>query len=559
MSGYYDSRALARELEEAIDYKRIYEDLLVFSELERYTGEEAGEAAAAFILKRLKDLGIEAEEEVYPVYRSLPIDGATVKACGRTLKSIAFVYSAPACGFKGTLVYDRMSEGGRKCSQLELQERVKPFKGKIVLTYDESFDFARAAAKAGAAAIVTIWKADLLHHGTLGGVWGAPEPEQLLSRYPMIPCTEIGLSDGRWLAGQIQKGGAEAELNIEMKNGVVNSTMALGNIKGKSEHYVLVSGHYDSWWEGITDNGVANVFMLELARLLKERQDKLGRSVKLAWWTGHSDGRYAGSTYYFDKHYAEIKKNCVAHLNMDICGCRGSDLVGLNTARLEGRQFNFDFLADFNEGPVIEPVPMARFADQTFWGADVPFTIMPKYAMREGSFFWWHTAEDTIDKVDPDIVMRDGKVITRLTAIFANGDVLPARFTEFADWMKDVLTDLKSGLSEDFDLEPVFAPLAELREELVKLEGRLGSGDACDDIVMKVGGPLTRLVYTAASPYGQDPAVDYGLFPGMNIARGLTKSNTTPEYYLAARTAFVRQRNRFVDVVQSLKELIEKL
>ena len=558
MNDYFDSKALAKELEEAIDYDRIHRDLLVFNDLERYTGEEAGEAAAAFILKRLRELDIDTEEEVYPVYRSLPIDGATVSACGKVFESIPFVYSAPAKGFKGVLCYDKMSENG-KCSQKDMVERVKPFCGKIVLTYDESFEFARAAAKAGAVAIVTIWRANLLHHGTLGGVWGAPEPEQLLTRYPMIPYTEIGLDNGKWLVDQVQKGEVEAELNIEMRNGVLDSTMAIGNIKGKSDHYVLVSGHYDSWWEGITDNGVANVFMLELARLLKERQDKLGRSIKLAWWTGHSDGRYAGSTYYFDKHFADLKKNCVAHLNMDICGCKGSDLVGLNTARLEGRQFNFDFLPDFNDGPIIEPVPMARFADQTFWGADVPFTIMPKYSKREGGFFWWHTKEDTLDKVDPKIAVRDGKVIARLTAIFANEDRLPAHFVEFADWMKDQLDDLNNDLCDGFDLSPVYAPLASLRDELVKIDGSKCCGDAFDDLIMKIGGPLTRLVYTAESAYDQDPAVEGGLFPGMNVARGLTRDNTTPEYFLAAQTRFVRQRNRFVDVVEAVTEFCKTL
>ncbi|MBR0139893.1 MAG: hypothetical protein IJM17_06350, partial [Firmicutes bacterium] len=105
----------------------------------------------------------------------------------------------------------------------------------------------------------------------------------------------------------------------------------------------------------------------------------------------------------------------------------------------------------------------------------------------------------------------------------------------------------------------VYAPLAGLREELVKVEGKLGTKDACDDLIMKIGGPLTRLVYTAESAYSQDPAVDCGLFPGMNVARGLTPANTTPEYYLAAQTRFVRQRNRFIDVVESLKEFCEKL
>lgn len=56
---------------------------------------------------------------------------------------------------------------------------------------------------------------------------------------------------------------------------------------------MLVSGHYDSWYEGITDNGVANAAMMEIARVFQENQEHLERSVVLAWWSGHSDARYS--------------------------------------------------------------------------------------------------------------------------------------------------------------------------------------------------------------------------------------------------------------------------
>ena len=70
-----------------------------------------------------------------------------------------------------------------------------------------------------------------------------------------------------------------------------------------------------------------------------------------------------------------MKEDCVAHINLDICGCKGSDLVGFNTSMLEGEAFDKEFLEEFNDEEPIPPVPMARFADQTFWGADVPSLV----------------------------------------------------------------------------------------------------------------------------------------------------------------------------------------
>jgi hypothetical protein len=38
----------------------------------------------------------------------------------------------------------------------------------------------------------------------------------------------------------------------------------------------------------MTDNGAANVIMIEMARIFQKHQKELERGVKLAWWSGHS-------------------------------------------------------------------------------------------------------------------------------------------------------------------------------------------------------------------------------------------------------------------------------
>ena len=49
---------------------------------------------------------------------------------------------------------------------------------------------------------------------------------------------------------------------------------------------------------------------------------ELKRSVKLAWWPGHSTGRYAGSTWFTDAFALDIDRNCLAQINCDSPGCR---------------------------------------------------------------------------------------------------------------------------------------------------------------------------------------------------------------------------------------------
>ncbi len=51
---------------------------------------------------------------------------------------------------------------------------------------------------------------------------------------------------------------------------------------------------------------------------------KLRRSVKVGWWVGHSYGRYAGSTWYCDTFFNDLRKNCVGYMDIDSPGVKGA-------------------------------------------------------------------------------------------------------------------------------------------------------------------------------------------------------------------------------------------
>ena len=565
MEEMFKFREFSEKIAGGLEKDRMMKDIEAFSHLERYTGSREGEQAAEMIATRMESLGIPVSRETYRIYRSLP-GKATVKVLGQGIKEeialTPYVYSGQAESIQAELVFDGFSVTG--CTQKQMKERMKAFAGKIVLTYESSFSFACEAKNAGALGILTIWRANLAHHGTLGGVWGSPEPEDLNYHYPRIPFAEICKDDGERLKELCTsaKEPVSVCLNIEMDDGILPTMMPVARIEGKSRKFVLVSGHYDSWYEGVTDNGVANAAMMEMARVFKENQEKLERSVVFAWWSGHSDGRYSGSTWYYDNHWQELNEDCVAHINMDICGCKGSDLVGFNTSMLEGEEFAKEFLKEFNDGEPIPPVPMARFADQTFWGANVPFAIMPKFSKKDKViFYWWHTKEDTFDKVDGEIVLRDAKVIAKLSAIFANIDRLPADMKGFAEIMEQRLIEMNGALSSDFDLAPVWPAMERLKETIARFEAKLHQYEpaAADDAVIKVAGEMVRITYTASSRYHQDPATEGPMFPALSMAMGLTPENTEEDFYLAVQTRFVRQRNRLVGQLWHIMEDCENL
>ena len=47
--------------------------------------------------------------------------------------------------------------------------------------------------------------------------------------------------------------------------------------------------------------------------------------MRIAWWPGHSTGRYAGSTWFADHFAIDLDENCVAQINCDSPGCRWAE------------------------------------------------------------------------------------------------------------------------------------------------------------------------------------------------------------------------------------------
>ena len=67
-----EGNKLIEKIDKALEISRIMKDVECFSYLDRYTGSEDGEKAAERIAKRMEELGIPVEREIYQVYRSLP-------------------------------------------------------------------------------------------------------------------------------------------------------------------------------------------------------------------------------------------------------------------------------------------------------------------------------------------------------------------------------------------------------------------------------------------------------------------------------------------------------
>lgn len=160
-------------------------------------------------------------------------------------------------------------------------------------------------------------------------VWGNPTTHTY-DNLPKIPVVSVNFHDGQKMKSTVKnhtncQGWLKTKVDTRWRKIPTLTAEIPGN--DENDHFVLFSGHIDSWHYGVMDNGTANATMLEVARILALNKDNLRRSLKLAFWSGHSHGRYAGSALYCDEHWEDLHENCVLHINIDSVGGKGATIL----------------------------------------------------------------------------------------------------------------------------------------------------------------------------------------------------------------------------------------
>lgn len=573
------SEQFSKQITDSLSVGNMQTTCEAFSHLFRYSGTDQGEAAVDYITGKLDEYGVAYCRYRYEGLFSLPVKAAlsVVSPGGRTYEALGCVFSGEADDLRAPLYYDALSLEKGLTEQQQI-ERYRAFRGKIVLSWEGRSSFAALAKKAGALAMVHIWKDDdaLLHHSNIGPVWGTPTMQDY-DRLTFLPAVTFRQRDARELIALCGQGEVRVSLNVKMDTAVRESSMPVASIPGKSEKYVLIAGHYDSWYEGITDNAAADAIMLELARVFGRHRDQLQRSVRIAWWSGHSDGRFAGSTWYCDQHFEDLKKNCVAYINLDICGCINTGKIIARTTLMEGMRFTADIIEDLTGLRPDKYVPMIKGADQSFWGVGVPIAFMAKNEPLPGNETlygrftcpgggpWWHTVEDNIEKLDPDALLRDAKFNAQAAAQILCADHLPVHIPGFLDEMTLHLQEIMAASDPaDFNLDPAMEKLRLMKADMKRFEHQVLTSPAgtTDDIVKAVAGRLVHLAYSMVDEYSFEPANSSAFAGGKSTFTGLwagmhrTRDNTSPQTYLFLKTEFVRQRNRLMDTLGQVQETV---
>lgn len=560
-----------------------------FSTLIRESGTPPEEEAGHYIVERLRALGVPVTLHTPDLFISLPeraeltVSGADGERPIRA-RPPSFARSTGAEPVTGELYYVASRYAAGTATLFDTPEAagrtaegVDPVAGKIVLT--EGFSMpgpVQAFERRGAIAQIYIHPGRNIHEGICTSIWGAPTAESI-GRKPTTPIVCINHEDGEALVGDAGRGAVRATIRTWLREGWMKCLLPVAEIRGQvdPDEFLLVHGHYDSWYEGIGDNATGDAALLELARVLWSLRDRLHRTVRIAWWPGHSTGRYAGSTWFADTFADDMDEHCIAQLNIDSPGCadatayeevmwmaeadalcRGAirDALGLPSERvrpLRAGDYSFNQIGPTGLYMLLSNIPVEERKRRGY------------YAVGGcGGNIAWHTPDDLMPVADLEILRRDLAVYLTTIVRLVNAPLHPFDYAAAVAEIQAAVSRYHDAAAGEIDLSPVVADLAALAEDInawrVDAEARIGARSAdpeerrrLNGVLRQIARSLVPLNYARGERFDHDPAMKFGPVPRLEPAASLASAEPGLKPFL--RVGLVRERNKVRAAVRALR------
>lgn len=560
-----------------------------FSTLVRESGSEDEREAARYIVSRLSDLGIPHRVYEPELFLSVPVSAA-VEAGGERFraKPPSFSASTGPAGVSGELVYvpAASSLGWREDlfrleSVLLFPEASPPdphVRGKIVLT--EGFGFEEDVAyfeRQGAIGQIYINPGERIHWGICTTIWGAPDLD-MAARQPRTPVVVVNRSSGDQLQAMASQGSARVTIYAELKEGWVACPLIVAEITGaeEPERFMLIHGHYDSWGVGVGDNAVGDAALLELARVFHRHRDGLARSLKVAWWPGHSTGRYAGSTWFADTFGLELARHCIAQVNVDSPGCRWATEYRDVSWMSEAEGLCVQAIRDATGQPASGGRP-PQAGDYSFnnlgiCGFFMLLSSMPRVLAEEKGYYavggcggnvGWHSEEDTLELADRDNLMRDLRVYVTAVQRVLNNPVLPLDLRALVGELHATLDRYAASAGAAVDFAPALTAADALQEQLDRLYRNVPmlvsrpvtdpAVRAFNDAVLEMERILIPINYTRRGRFRTEPAIIIPPLP--DLAPALDLGAATGHYRQVLCTHLRRGVNRVAWALERAAEI----
>lgn len=568
-----------------------------FAQLTRVSGSADEEASAEYIQARLTALGIPFQVHRPELFLSIPGRTEVMVRAPALDEPLVFHAKTPSfsistaatptgrCAGPGVFVPTPKATGIGDLFAAAPAAAVPNVSGSVAVTYGLPMPAKVAALAArGALAAVFISPGERIHEGICTSVWGTPDLTSY-QRQPAIPVASIAHSDGNKLEELLVNAAAGGPVEVAVQTDLAQRwhkcPLVVAEIPGTTwpAEFALLHGHLDSWHVGIGDNAVGNAALLEIARVLWQHRAQLQRSVRIAWWPGHSTGRYAGSTWYADHFGLDIRRNCIVHLNCDSPGCRWADTFADIPTMPETDSLARAAIRDAADLPAVTVRP-ERAGDLSFSNIGVSTMFMLSSTIAEerraelglyavggcGGNNEWHTEDDTMPIADQANLQRDIRVYALAVWRAANGTVHPLDLRATAAELHALLAGYRERVRPLVDLAPAVAAASRLSQAMDQyyassLEG--AAADSQDPVataalnarLRRVARMLVSLMYSQAGEWRQDPALPVPPLPELAAATTALDGGEVPVGFV--RTDIVRAQNRIIATIDDvLQEVV---
>ncbi|HEX5716005.1 MAG TPA: M20/M25/M40 family metallo-hydrolase [Thermoanaerobaculia bacterium] len=221
---------------------------------------------------------------------------------------------------------------------------------------------------------------------------------------PRIPAAALSNPDADTLQAQLASGKKPVVFRLKLGARYLpdaESANVIGEIPGreKPEEIVLLGCHLDSWdlGTGAVDDGAGCAIIMEAARRIGELPQRPRRTVRVVLFANEEFG-LSGARAYAGKYAADLPRHILAG-ESDF----GSGRVWQADSRVAPESLPlFDEVAK-----LLAPIGVERGDNQSGGGADLspmaPARVPVVGLNQDGTdyFDWHHTANDTLDKIDP--------------------------------------------------------------------------------------------------------------------------------------------------------------
>ena len=560
-----------------------------FKTLVRESGTADEHTAGHYLVERLQAFGVPVTLHTPDLYISLP-ERATLTVAGvegtqsMAARPPSMARSTGDEPVEGDLYYVPSRYAAGTATLFDVPDAARssapgadPVAGRIVLT--EGFSMpgpVQAFERRGALAQIYIHPGERIHEGICTSIWGAPTAESI-SRKPATPVVCISQPDGQSLIRQVQRGQVRASIRTWLREGWMRCLLPVAEIRGQNDpdEFLLVHGHYDSWYQGIGDNATGDAALLELARVLWTLRDRLTRSVRIAWWPGHSTGRYAGSTWYADRFADEIDEHCIAQLDIDSPGCADAtayeevmwmaeadslcrtsirDALGLPSERvrpLRAGDYSFNQIGPTGLYMLLSNIPIEERKRRGY------------YAVGGcGGNTAWHTPDDLMPVADLEILRRDLAVYLTTIVRIINAPLHPFDYAAAVEEIRGAVAQYQQAAGGEIDFGSILDLLTRLGDDIRNWRIRAAAqierapGDAAvrrrlNGVLRRLARLLVPLNYARGERFDHDPALKFGAVPRLEAAVSLAATPADLKPFLLA--GLVRESNKVRAILRAAR------